>query len=306
MHRFVIQRILGAIPTLFALIAISFFIMRVAPGGPFSANRKLTEAILANINRAYHLDEPLWMQFGHYLWGLAQFDFGPSMKYRDFSVSELIAQGFPVSIEVGFWAMVIATIAGVALGIAGALRRNGPVDFSAGVLAMVGIAVPIFVIGPLLQILFGLKLEWLPIAGWDGSLRSKLLPIFVLALPNIAYISRLMRAGMIEALRTNYVRTARAKGIGPRRVVWRHALTGAMLPVIAYLGPATAITVTGSVVVEQIFGIPGIGRYFVEGAANRDYPLVMGVTILYGSIVILANILVDVARGIIDPRVSHE
>jgi len=306
MHRFVIQRILGAIPTLFALIAISFFIMRVAPGGPFSANRKLTEAILANINRAYHLDEPLWVQFGRYLWGLARFDFGPSMKYRDFSVSELIVQGFPVSIEVGFWAMVIATIAGVVLGIAGALRRNGPVDLSAGIVAMVGIAVPIFVIGPLLQILFGLKLEWLPVAGWDGSIRAKLLPIFVLALPNIAYISRLMRAGMIEALRTNYVRTARAKGIGARRVVWRHALTGAMLPVIAYLGPATAITVTGSVVIEQIFGIPGIGRYFVEGAANRDYPLVMGVTILYGSIVILANILVDVARGIIDPRVSHE
>jgi oligopeptide transport system permease protein len=171
---------------------------------------------------------------------------------------------------------------------------------------MVGIAVPVFVIGPLLQILFGLKLEWLPIAGWDGSILPKILPILVLALPNIAYISRITRASMIEALRANHVRTARAKGIGQRRVIWRHALTGAMLPVIAYLGPATAITVTGSVVVEQIFGIPGIGRYFVEGAANRDYPLVMGVTILYGGIVILANIMVDVARGIIDPRVGHE
>lgn len=306
MLQFAVRRTLGAIPTLFALIAISFFVMRVAPGGPFSDNRKLTEAIIANLNKAYHLDEPLWMQFGRYLWGLLQFDFGPSMKYRDFSVSELIAQGFPVSLEVGFWAMVVSTLVGIALGMAGALRRNGAVDLSAGIIAMVGIAIPTFVIGPLLQILFGLKLSWLPIAGWDGSVRAMLLPVFVLALPNIAYVSRLTRGSMIETLRTNYVRTARAKGIGSRRVIWKHALTGAMLPVVAYLGPATAITVTGSVVVEKIFGIPGIGRYFVEGASNRDYPLVMGVTILYGSIVILANIVTDILRGWLDPKVSYE
>jgi oligopeptide transport system permease protein len=306
MFAFAIRRILGAIPTLFVLITISFFIMRVAPGGPFSANRKLSASVLENINKAYHLDEPLWMQFGRYLWGLAHFDFGPSMKYMDYSVTELIVQGLPVSIEVGLAAMVLATIAGIALGIAGALRRNGVTDLTAGVIAMTGIAVPTFVIGPLLQIVFGLELKWLPIAGWDGSFAAKILPVFVLALPNIAYISRLTRGSMIESLRTNYVRTARAKGIGPRRVVWKHALTGAMLPVIAYLGPATAITVTGSVVIEQIFGIPGIGRYFVEGASNRDYPLVMGVTILYGGIVILANIITDVARGIIDPKVSYE
>ena len=306
MLAFSIRRILGAIPTLFALITISFFVMRVAPGGPFSGNRKITEAVLANLNRAYHLDEPTWMQFGRYLWGLVRFDFGPSMKYRDYSVTELIVQGLPVSIEIGLWAMLLATIAGIALGIIGALRRNGMTDLSAGVIAMVGLAVPNFVIGPLLQTLFGLELRWLPIAGWDGSINAKILPILVLALPNIAYISRLTRGSMIESLRTNYVRTARAKGIGARRVVWKHALTGAMLPVIAYLGPATAITVTGSVIVEDIFGIPGIGRYFVEGAANRDYPLVMGVTIIYGGIVILANIVTDVVRGIIDPKVSYE
>jgi oligopeptide transport system permease protein len=306
MLQFAVRRTIGAIPTLFVLITISFFVMRVAPGGPFSDNRKLTEAILANLNKAYHLDEPLWMQFGRYLWGLLQFDFGPSMKYRDFSVSELIAQGFPVSLEVGFWAMVLSTLVGIALGMAGALRRNGMIDLSAGIIAMVGIAIPTFVIGPLLQILFGLKLSWLPIAGWDGSVQAMILPVFVLALPNIAYVSRLTRGSMIETLRTNYVRTARAKGIGSRRVVWKHALTGAMLPVVAYLGPATAITVTGSVVVEKIFGIPGIGRYFVEGASNRDYPLVMGVTILYGGIVILANIVTDILRGILDPKVSYE
>jgi oligopeptide transport system permease protein len=306
MLAFSIRRIFGAIPTLFALITISFFVMRVAPGGPFSGNRKITEAVLANLNRAYHLDEPIWAQFGRYLWGLAHFDFGPSMKYRDYSVTELIVQGLPVSLEVGLWAMLLATVVGIILGIAGALRRNGMTDLSTGVIAMVGLAVPNFVIGPLLQNVFGLELKWLPIGGWDGSLNAKLLPIFVLALPNIAYISRLTRGSMIESLRTNYVRTARAKGIGARRVIWKHALTGAMLPVIAYLGPATAITVTGSVIVEQIFGIPGIGRYFVEGAANRDYPLVMGVTIIYGGIVILANIITDVARGIIDPKVSYE
>ena len=306
MFAFAIRRILGAIPTMFALIVISFFIMRVAPGGPFSSYRRLTKAVLANIERAYHLDEPLWKQFGRYLWGLAHFDFGPSMKYMDYSVTELIVQGLPVSIEIGLSAMVLATMAGVALGIAGALRRNGVTDFTAGVIAMTGIALPTFVIGPLLQIVFGLQLNWLPIAGWDGSFAAKVLPVFVLALPNIAYISRLTRGSMIESLRTNYVRTARAKGIGPQRVIWRHALTGAMLPVIAYLGPATAITVTGSVVIEQIFGIPGIGRYFVEGAANRDYPLVMGVTIVYGGIVILANIVTDVVRGLLDPKVSYE
>jgi oligopeptide transport system permease protein len=306
MFAFAIRRILGAIPTLFALVVISFFIMRVAPGGPFSSYRRLTKAVLANIERAYHLDEPLWKQFGRYLWGLAHFDFGPSMKYMDYSVTELIVQGLPVSIEVGLSAMVLATIAGVALGIAGALRRNGVTDLTAGVIAMTGIAVPTFVIGPLLQIVFGLQLNWLPIAGWDGSFAAKVLPVFVLALPNIAYISRLTRGSMIESLRTNYVRTARAKGIGARRVIWKHAMTGAMLPVIAYLGPATAITVTGSVVIEQIFGIPGIGRYFVEGASNRDYPLVMGVTIVYGGIVILANIVTDVVRGVLDPKVSYE
>ena len=306
MLSFAIRRIVGAIPTLFALITISFFIMRVAPGGPFSTSRKLTAAVLENMNKAYHLDEPVWIQFGRYLWGLAHFDFGPSMKYKDFSVTELIVQGIPVSLEIGMWAMLFATITGVALGIAGALRRNGATDLTAGIIAMTGVAIPTFVIGPVLQIVFGLNLHWFPIAGWDGSLDAKVLPVLVLALPNIAYISRLTRGSMIETLRTNYVRTARAKGIGPRRVIWKHAMTGAMLPVIAYLGPATAITVTGSVVIEQIFGIPGIGRYFVEGASNRDYPLVMGVTILYGGIVILANIVTDVTRGFLDPKVSYD
>jgi oligopeptide transport system permease protein len=306
MLSFIVRRILGAIPTLFALATISFFIMRIAPGSPFSGNRKLSKFVIANIEKRYNLDDPLWLQFVRYLWGVVRFDFGPSMKNQDYTVTELIGQGLPVSIEIGLWAMALATIVGIALGIAGALRRNGPVDFSVGILAMVGIAVPTFVIGPILQTVFGLQLHWLPIAGWDGSIQSKVMPILVLTLPNIAYISRLMRGSMIETLRANYVRTARAKGIGARRVIWRHSLIGALLPVVAYLGPATAITVTGSIVIEKIYAIPGIGRYFVDGATNRDYPLVMGVTLLFGAVVILANILTDVLRGLLDPKVSYE
>ena len=306
MWGYAIRRAFGSVPTLFALATITFFMMRVAPGGPFSGNRRIPRDIIANIEKAYHLDEPLWQQFGRYIWGVLHFDFGPSMKYRDYSVSQLISQGFPTSLEVGIWAMVIATLIGIVLGIAGALRRNGPVDYTAGATAMIGLAIPIFVIGPIAQIVFGLDLRWFPIAGWDGSLAYKIMPIVTLSLPNIAYVSRLMRGSMIETIRTNYVRTARAKGIGERRTILKHAMKGAILPVVAYLGPATAITITGSIVVEQIFQIPGIGRYFVEGATNRDYPLVMGVTLFYGAIVIFANLLTDIARGLLDPKVSYE
>jgi oligopeptide transport system permease protein len=229
--------LLGSVPTLFILVTITFFMMRVAPGGPFSGNRRVPADVIKNIERAYHLDEPLWMQFGRYIWGILHFDFGPSMKYRDYSVSELISAGFPTSLEVGFWAMLIATIVGIILGITGALRRNTPIDYAAGAIAMVGLAVPIFVIGPIAQIVFGLNLGWLPIAGWDGTWTYKIMPIVTLSLPSIAYVSRLMRGSMIETIRTNYVRTARAKGIGERRTILKHALRGAILPVVAYLGP---------------------------------------------------------------------
>lgn len=306
MFGYAIRRALGSIPTLFALATITFVMMKVAPGSPFSGNRRIPPDIIKNIEHAYHLDEPIWMQFGRYMWGVLHFDFGPSMVMRDYNVSELIMQGFPTSLEIGIWAMVISTLAGLVLGIAGALRRNGWIDYLAGAIAMVGLAIPIFVIGPLAQIFFGLDLGWLPIAGWGGGTSYKILPILTLALPNIAYVSRLMRGSMIETIRTNYVRTARAKGIGERRTIWKHAFKGAILPVVAYLGPATAVTITGSIVIETIFAVPGIGRYFVEGATNRDYPLVMGVTLFYGAIVIFANLVTDIARGILDPKVSYE
>ncbi|HVO02151.1 MAG TPA: ABC transporter permease [Candidatus Cybelea sp.] len=303
---YALRRAIGSVPTLFALSVITFFMMRVAPGGPFSGNRRVSPEFMKLVEHSYHLDEPLWMQFGRWFWGVLHFDLGPSLKMRDYDVAELIRIGFPTSLEVGAWAMLLSTLVGLALGIAGALRRNGPIDYSASAIAMAGVAIPIFVIGPLLQIIFGLEVRWLPVSGWNDGWQCRVLPVLTLALPNIAYVSRLMRSSMIEAARTNYVRTARAKGIGERKTILRHAMRGAIMPVVAYLGPATAVTITGSVVVETIFSIPGIGRYFVQGAESRDYPLVMGVTLLYGGIVIGANLVTDIARGLLDPKVSYE
>jgi oligopeptide transport system permease protein len=297
---------LKSLPTLFALAIITFFMMRIAPGGPFSSNRRVPPEVRANVEAHFHLHDPLWQQFAQWLWGVLHFDFGPSFKYRDYTVSELIGHGFPVSLEVGLWAMAISTLIGLALGIVGALGRNTAADYVAGAVAMIGLAVPIYVIGPIGQIVFGLDLGWLPIANWDGTWPYKIMPIATLTLPNIAYVSRLMRGSMIETIRTNYVRTARAKGIGERKTILRHAMKGAIMPVVAYLGPATAITITGSIIVEEIFAIPGIGRYFVDGAISRDYPMVMGVTVLYGAIIIFANLATDVARGLLDPKVSYE
>jgi len=306
MWSYALRRTIGSVPTLFILCVITFFMMRVAPGGPFSGNRRVSPEFVKLMEDAYHLNDPLWQQFWTWFVGVLHFDLGPSLKLRDYDVAELIAIGLPTSLEVGAWAMLFSTLVGIVLGIAGALRRNGPIDYSAGAIAMVGVAVPIFVIGPLLQIVFGLQLGWLPVARWDDSWQCRVLPVLTLALPNIAYVSRLMRSSMIETARMNYVRTARAKGIGERRTIVKHALRGAIMPVVAYLGPATAVTITGSVVVETVFSIPGIGRYFVEAVTNRDYPLIMGVTLLYGTIVIGANLVTDIARGLLDPKVSYE
>ncbi len=303
MLRFVTRRLWEGGLTLAALVTLTFFVMRLAPGGPFSKTRKLSAEVLANIQRAYHLDEPVYLQFARYFWGLLHFDFGPSTRFRDYSVGDIIASGLPYSLTIGFWAVVVATLVGIGLGIAGALRRNSATDYLAGVVGVAGIAVPIFVIGPLFQVLFALKLGWLPVGGWNDGWRSVVLPVLVLSLPNIAYISRLTRTSMIETMRENHVRTARAKGIGPRRTIVTHALKGALLPVVAYLGPATAAIITGSILIETVFAVPGIGRHFVDAALSRDYPLVMGITVLYGGLLILFNIGTDLVRGWLDPRV---
>ncbi len=303
---FILKRLASTIPALFLVITIAFFLMRVAPGGPFDLERPLEAKVMENLNRIYKLDRPLWEQYGLYLSSLLQGDFGPSFYYRDFSVGELLARGLPVSIALGLCALIVALILGITLGVLAALHRNHPVDYAVTGLATFGITVPTFVTAPMLQIVFALSLAWLPVAGWNGGAPSNMiLPIVALALPQIAIIARLTRAAMIEALRANHIRTLRALGLGQATVI-RHALRAAALPVVSYLGPAAAALLTGSVVIETIFGLPGVGRYFVEGALNRDYTLVMGTVVLVAVFVMAFNVLVDVAYAVLDPRMRHD
>lgn len=311
MTGYAFRRLLGAIPTMFVIITLAFFMMRAAPGGPFDSERRLPPEIERNLKAAYDLDKPLLQQYAIYLGKAVQGDFGPSFKNKDFTVAQLIATGLPVSARLGLWAMGLALLIGTALGIWAALRQNHWQDYSVMTVAMLGITIPTFVTAPLLTLAFGiygitlLGQEFsLPVGGWNGGAwRNMVLPVAVLALPQIAIIARLMRGAMVEVLQANYIRTARAKGLGAGRIVLSHALRAAALPLVSYLGPALAAVVTGSLVVEQIFGLPGIGRYFVQGALNRDYTLVMGVVICYASLIIVLNFLADMAYAILDPRV---
>jgi oligopeptide transport system permease protein len=306
MLRFSIQRLLGAIPTLFILIALAFSLIRIAPGGPFDSEKQFSPEIEANLRQAYHLDEALYQQFGRYVANLLKGDFGPSFQYPDFSVTELIAAGFPVSLRLGGLAMLLALVVGVAAGTLAALRQNKPVDYGIMATAMVGISVPNFVMAPLLILIFAVQLRWLPAGGiGEGHAENLILPVITLALPQIAYIARLTRGSMIEVLRSNYIRTARAQGLPTSTIIVTHALKPALLPVVSYLGPAIAAIITGSVVIEQIFGVPGLGRYFVQGALNRDYTLVMGVVVFYGALIVASNFLVDVMYSWLDPRIKH-
>lgn len=305
--RYAMRRLLGFIPTLFCIVTVSFFIIRLAPGGPFDQEQAVPPQIRANLDRLYGLDQPLGLQYLHYLNGLAHGEFGPSFKLRDFSVGELIAQGLPLSLSLGSAAVLLAMLLGVPLGVAAALRRNTVTDYGITTMVVVCIALPSFVTGPLFALVFGLYLHWLPVAGWeDGAPRYLVLPVLTLALPVIAYVARITRGSLLEVLRANYVRTARARGLGEARVLWRHALKPALLPVVSYLGPATAYVVTGSLVVETVFGLPGTGRYLVQGAINRDYTLVMGMIIVYGTLTLGLNLIADIAYGWLDPTVRHE
>ena len=305
MLHYLFRRLGGAIPTLFIITAASFFMMRLAPGGPFARERVVPPEVEANLMKAYHLDEPLWQQFVRYLNGLLHGDFGPSFKYKDFSVADLIFGGFPVSLQLGGIAIVLALGIGLTLGILAALRQNSWVDYSTMSVSMVGIAVPNFVVAPILTLVIGLQLQMLPVGGW-GRPAHYVLPVIALCLPQIAAIARLTRASMIEVLGSNFVRTARAKGLPARLTITRHAIRAAILPVVSYLGPAIANIITGSVVVEQIFSIPGIGRYFVQASLNRDYTLVMGVTVFYGTLIIVCNLIADLLYGVLDPKVRYD
>lgn len=301
-----LQRLLGVLPTMLLLITIVFFLVRVAPGGPFDTEKALPPEIQANLEAKYHLDEPLIQQYFRYLGQIIVLDFGPSFQYKDWTVNELIAEGFPVSLTVGGLALLLSFLVGTLVGITAALKQNTAVDYSTMGIAMLGISIPNFVVAPLLILLFAVYAGWLPAGGWDWSVERMVLPVITLALPMIAYIARLTRGSMIEVLHSNFIRTARAKGLPEKTVIRRHALKPAMLPVISFLGPATAGLITGSVVIERIYAIPGLGSYFVTGALNRDYTLVMGVVIFYGLLIIFLNFIVDLLYAWLNPKIRYD
>jgi len=307
MLKYVTKLVLGSIPTLFILVTISFFMIRVAPGGPFDSEKDLPAEIQKNIDAKYHMDEPLIQQYFRYLTNIVQGDFGPSYQYKDFTVTELIADGFPVSLTIGGFALLFALTIGITLGTLAAVNQNTWVDYLLMSSAMTGISVPNFVVAPLLILFFALYLNWFPAGSWgDGQWRHVVLPVLALSLRYIAYIARLMRGSMIEILQSDYIRTAKAKGLSMTQTVLRHALKPALIPVVSYLGPAAAGIITGSVVIEKIFGVPGLGSYFVQGALNRDYTLVMGVIIFIGVIIVIFNLIVDILYAILDPKIRLE
>jgi oligopeptide transport system permease protein len=306
MLRYTIRRLLTALPTLFVIITVSFFLMRVAPGGPFNQEKGLNPVIKANLERVFGLDQPLWMQYLTYLKNLLKGDFGPSYNLPDFTVTELFRVGLPVSMQIGAAALVVALVLGCAMGVWAALRQNTVVDYGVTALATAGSTIPTFVIAPFYQLIFAQSLRMVPVGGWaDGALINKVGPVLTLSLPFIAIFARLMRGSMIEALNSHHIRTARAMGLSDWSVVVRHAMRGALLPIVSYAGPAAAALMTGSIVVETIFQIPGVGRYFYDAALNRDYTLVMGTVVVIAVFTILFNLIVDLLYAVIDPRVRY-
>lgn len=309
MSRFMVRRLLSVIPTLFVIITLSFFLIRLAPGGPFSREKKIPQEVLENILKKYHMDEPLLNQYFRYLGDIIKFDLGPSYRSKDHTVNELIGKAFPVSLHLGAMALGVALFLGISVGIISALNQNKWPDYAAMSMAVLGISIPLFVIGPILMLIFALQLKWLPTSGWIGSRAgwaTVILPTMTLMFPYFAYIARLSRGSIIEVIRSDYIRTARAKGLKESVVITKHVLKGALLPVVTYLGPAFSGIVIGSVVVETIFVVPGIGKIFVQSALNRDYTVIMGDVIVYSIILISANLIVDVLYGLLDPRISYK
>lgn len=304
--RYALTRIVGIVPTLFVIVTLSFVLVRLAPGGPFDQEQTLAPDIKANLDRAYGLDLPLGRQYLRYLAGLSHGDLGPSMRVRDFTVNQLIATGLPVSLILGSLAFALAVGLGIPLGVVAATRKDRLADRLLMAVLALGIAIPAYVVAPLLALVFGIYLRWLPVAGWEpGTARDLVLPVIALALPTLAYVARLTRASVLEVLGLPYVRTARAKGLTPSAVLIRHALPPALAPVLGYLGPAAAAVLTGSLVVETVFGLPGMGRFLVQGALNRDYTLVLGQVLVYAALLVSFNLAVDLLQGLLDPRVRH-
>ena len=305
MFRFVLRRLLQAVPVLFVITTATFFMVRFVPGGPFTAEKAIPPEIMRNLEAHYGLDQPLWRQYLNYLGRVAQGDFGPSFKYANRSVNEIIGDKLPVSLELGGLALAVALVVGLTLGVLAAVRRNSWLDYLASSVGMLGICVPTFVLGPLLVLFFAIHLGWVNASGWyDWT--DRVLPALTLGLVYAAYLMRLTRGGMLEVLHQDYIRTARAKGASETRIVLRHALRGGLLPVVSFLGPAIAGILTGSFVIETIFQIPGLGREFVNSAFNRDYTLVLGTVILYAALIVGCNLVTDVVQVWLNPKLKFE
>lgn len=309
MFGYILRRVLVAVPTIIVITAIAFFMMKVAPGGPFDLERPMPEEIRQNLLARYGMDQPIWKQYLDYMANLVRGDLGPSLKFHDKDVAELIGEGFPVSLMIGALAMVLAVFLGTLLGSLAALRQNTGGDFAVMAFAMVGVSIPPFVMGPILALTLGVYMDLLPTGGLNFGrygVSVLVLPVITLALPQIAIIARLMRASMIEVIRSNYIRTARAKGLSAGTVIIRHALRSAILPLVSYLGPASAALISGSLVIERVFQLPGMGAYFVDAALQRDYTLVMGVVVVYATLIILLNLAADVLYAVLNPRVKYD
>ena len=305
MLRFIARRLLQMIPVLFVIATLTFFMIRLAPGGPFAAEKNIPPEIQKNLESYYGLNKPLHQQYFDYLGRLLKGDLGPSFKYSNRTVSELIGESFPVSAELAFWSLLVAIVVGLAAGIVASLRPNSVADYAASSFAMIGISLPNFVLGPLLVLIFALKLHWFRVSGWDEPV-DRILPALTLGAAYAAYIARLTRGGMLEILSQDFIRTARAKGASNVRVIFKHGLRGGLLPVVNYLGPTVAGLLTGSFVIETIFQIPGLGRYFVNAAFNRDYTMVLGAVIFYAALIVFLNLIVDLVLAWMNPKLKFE
>ncbi|MBL6893732.1 MAG: ABC transporter permease [Porticoccaceae bacterium] len=306
MYRFALGRILQAIPVLLAVITVTFFLIHSAPGGPFSADKAVPPEVIKALEEQYNLNQPIWQQYVSYLGDVVRGDFGPSFKYSGRTVNELIAAGLPITAELAFYAMIVALVIGLLAGIGAAVRPNTAQDYIPMTAAMIGICMPSFLLGPLLVLVFGINLEWLPVSGWGDIPGDKILPSITLGAGFAAYIARLSRGGMLEVLSQDYIRTARAKGLSETLIILKHALRGGLIPVVAFLGPAFAGLLSGSFVVETIFQIPGLGRFYVQAAFNRDYTLILGMTIFLSTLIIVFNLLSDMLAIWLNPKLRHE
>lgn len=305
MFLFIVKRILQAIPTLFFVTTLTFILMKSAPGGPFDSEKRVSATVLKQLNEKYHLNDPLYIQYFDYMSNVIQGDFGPSFKYPGRTVNEIIEAGFPVTFELGFYALCVASFIGIGSGIMAALKPNTLYDYIPMSVAMVGICVPALLLGPILMLMFGIQFKWVPVSGWDSA-SAKILPSITLGFAYAAYIARLSRSGMLEILGQDYIRTARAKGVKEWKIIFKHALRGGLTPVVSFMGPAIAGLLTGSFVVEQVFNIPGVGKSFVQSSFNRDYTMIMGTTIFFATLLTLCNLISDIVQVILNPRLTYK